>query len=209
MEKICIFLERVCDATAQIANSKENGAEKFPFYNNRYSGTCKTETIKFEINNVPTCRMDTSYFNNSLSELSAKIRNMRLECNITATELSNKTGVNSTTISRYENDQFSIDKIDIDILSRLSIACDKDENYLLTPFLMFKKYHKQILEQYLIDNNISKKQLSQLCGVSYTLVKTWFNKEKRSPSYELWQTTFEDYVLDWLKHNIDYINHGF
>lgn len=153
--------------------------------------------------------MDTSYFNNSLSELSAKIRNMRLECNITATELSNKTGVNSTTISRYENDQFSIDKIDIDILSRLSIACDKDENYLLTPFLMFRKYHKQILEQYLIDNNISKKQLSQLCGVSYTLVKTWFNKEKRSPSYELWQTMFEDYVLNWLKHNIDYINHCF
>ena len=153
--------------------------------------------------------MDTSYFNNNPSELSAKIRNMRLECSMTATELSNKTGVNSTTISRYENDQFSIDKIDIDILSRLSIACGKDENYLLTPFLIFRKYHKQILEQYLIDNNISKKQLSQLCGVSYTLVKTWFNKEKRSPSYELWQTTFEDYVLDWLKHNIDYINNCF
>ena len=139
--------------------------------------------------------------------MSAKIRNMRLECNMTAIELSNKTGVHTATISRYENNQFSLDKIDIDTLSCLSIACEKNEDYLLTPFLMFKKYHTEILNQYLIDNNISKKKLSELCSVSYTLVKTWFNKEKRSPSYELWQTTFIDYTLGWLEHNINHSNH--
>lgn len=198
MEKIFIFLQKVCDSEAQITDLK-NGAKLFPFYDYCNCCTCKTETI----NNIPTCRIETSYFYNDISELSTKIRNMRLKCNMTAIELSNKTGVNSSTISRYENNQFSIDKIDIDTLSRLSISCGENEDYLLTPFLMFKKYHKQILKQYLIDNNISKRQLSQLCNVSYTLVKTWFNKEKRSPSYELWQTTFKDYVLDWLKHNIN------
>ena len=96
---------------------------------------------------------------------------------MTAIELSNKTGVHTATISRYENNQFSLDKIDIDTLSCLSIACGKNEDYLLTPFLMFKKNHTEILNQYLIDNNISKKKLSELCSVSYTLVKTWFNKE--------------------------------
>ena len=206
MEKICIFLRRVCDVSAQVINPKYidgNSAELFPFYNNRCCSACETETLNVEINNVPTCRIDTSYFNNGISELSAKIRNMRLECNMTAVDLSNKTGVHPATISRYENDQFVINQIDIDVLSCLSIACDKSEDYLLTPFLMFKKYHKQILEQYLVDNNISKHKLSELCGVSYTLVKTWFNKEKRSPSYELWQTTFEEYTLSWLKHNIN------
>lgn len=128
---------------------------------------------------------------------------MRLSCNLTAVELSLKTGIHTSTISRYENNQFSYDKIDIDTLSILSLACNKNEDYLLTPFLMFKKYHKEILQQFLIDNNISKLQLAELCGVSYTLVKTWFNKEKRSPSYQLWQTTFMEYTLHWLEQQID------
>ena len=117
MERICIFLHRVCDVSAHIANPKcknGNSADMFPFYNHSSCSACETETLNVEINNVPTCRIDTSYFNNGISEL---------------------------------------------------------------------------------------------CGVSYTLVKTWFNKEKRSPSYELWQTTFMDYTLSWLEHNIYHSNH--
>lgn len=201
MEKISIFLQKVCNITAQITGS--NDVEKFPFYNNRHCGSCKTETIYTNISNVPTCRIETSIFNNSISDLSAKIRDMRLSCNLTATELSRKTGVHTATISRYENDNFSYDMIDIDILSILSVACGKDVDYLLNPYLKFKKYHKDILQQFLIDNNISKKQLAELCGVSYTLVKTWFNKEKRSPSYELWQTTFREYSLNWFSQKVD------
>lgn len=227
MEKVYIFLHRVCDLTAQITNSNYvNGAEKFPFYNSSKSGDCITETLynnkKFpfcnsgftgdsttetfyvNISNIPTCRIETAMFNNDdMSDFSIKMRNMRLDCNMTAAELSNKTGVNTSTISRYENNLFSYDKINIDILSTLSVACGQDEDYLLTPFLKFKKYHKQILQQYLIENNLSKKQLAELCGVSYTLVKSWFNKEKRSPSYELWQTTFMDYTLNWFEQFVD------
>ena len=207
MERICIFLHRVCDVSAHIANPKcknGNSADMFPFYNHSSVDDCKTETLQVEIPNVPTCRMETSmFYDNDLSEISMKIRDMRLSCNMTAVELSNKTGVHIATISRYENNQFSYDKIDIDSLSILALACNKNEDYLLTPFLKFKKYHKQILQQYLIDNNLSKIQLAELCNVSYTLVKTWFNKEKRSPSYELWQTTFREYSLNWFEHKID------
>lgn len=152
---------------------------------------------------MPTCRIETSIFNNSISDLSAKIRDMRLSCNLTAIELSRRTGVHTATISRYENDNFSYDMIDIDTLSILSVACGKDGDFLLTPFLKFKKYHKGILKQFLIDNSLSKKQLAELCGVSYTLVKTWFNKEKRSPSYEVWQTTFREYSLNWFSQKVD------
>lgn len=204
MEKVCIFLHRVCDLTAQVTNAGcLSGAERFPFYNRRTVSNCETETIYLNIPNIPTCRVETSMFNDDISTFSIKMRNMRLNCNMTAAELSNKTGVNASTISRYENNLFSYDKINIDILSALSVACGQDEDYLLTPFLKFKKYHKQILQQYLTDNNLSKKQLAQLCGVSYTLVKNWFDKEKRSPSYQLWQTTFMKYTLNWLNQQVN------
>lgn len=201
MEKISIFLQRVCDITAQITGSSD--VVKFPFYNHSNCGSCKTETIYTNIPKVPTCRIETSIFNNSISDLSAKIRDMRLSCNLTATELSRRTGVHTATISRYENDNFSYDMIDIDTLSILAVSCGKDMDYLLNPYLKFKKYHKEILQKFLIDNNISKKQLAELCGVSYTLVKTWFNKEKRSPSYEVWQTTFREYSLNWFSQKVD------
>lgn len=165
--------------------------------------SCETETIYNQILSVPTCRIETSLFYNEISDFSAKIRNMRLSCNLTARELSHITGINASTISRYENNKFSYDKIDINILSVLSVACGKDDDYLLNPFLKFKKYHREILKQFLVDNNISKKQLAELCEVSYSLVKNWFNKEKRSPSYQLWQTTFKDYTLNWFSHNIN------
>lgn len=201
MEKIFIFLRRVCDITAQITGSSD--VVKFPFYNHRHCGSCKTETIYTNIPKVPTCRIETSTFNNSISDLSAKIRDMRLSCNFTAAELSRRTGVHTATISRYENDNFSYDMIDIDTLSILAVSCGKDVDYLLSPYLKFKKYHKDILQQFLIDNKLSKRQLAELCCVSYTLVKTWFNKEKRSPSYEVWQTTFREYSLNWFAQKVD------
>lgn len=201
MEKISIFLQRVCDITAQITGSSD--VVKFPFYNYRHCGSYKTETIYTNISNVPTCRIETSIFNNSISDLSTKIRDMRLSCNLTEAELSRRTGVHTATISRYENDNFSYNMIDIDTLSILAVSCGKDMDYLLNPYLKFKKYHKEVLQQFLIDNKLSKRQLAELCGVSYTLVKTWFNKEKRSPSYELWQTTFREYSLNWLSQKVD------
>ena len=107
MEKVYIFLHRVCDLTAHITNSNYvNGAEKFPFYNSSKSGDCITETLynnkKFpfynggfsgdsttetlyvNISNIPTCRIETAMFNNDdMSDFSIKMRNMRLDCNMT------------------------------------------------------------------------------------------------------------------------------
>lgn len=133
--------------------------------------------------------------NNESDSLNSKITQMRLSRNMSAKELADKININSATLSRYERGKFSIERIDINILQNIAIACGYEIDSLLTPFLKFKLYKDQILTDYITINNISKSELAKQLNVSYTLVKSWFTNKNRSPSHNVWQTAFKDFTL--------------
>lgn len=204
---ICIFLQEISGVKVQSTNQ-----ELFPLYNYRYSCNSKTETLCTTINNVPLCNLNQNILSqdilsqgcNDIEEtLNHRIINMRLNANISAVKLSELSKVNTSTISRYENAKFKIDLIDLDVLQNLAISCDKDKLFLFDEFLLFRLYHINILEEFIKLNNLTKLDLSRQVDLSIQLVRTWFKNKKRCPSYQLWQTTFREFTLIWIKNNID------
>ncbi|MGN1480726.1 helix-turn-helix domain-containing protein [Porcipelethomonas sp.] len=128
---------------------------------------------------------------------------MRLSSNMSKKDLALKSGISISTLSRYENGRYDINNINTDILQNLAITCGKDKLFLFTPYLKFKLYKNEILNAYINEFNISKYQLSKYLDLSYTLVKSWFNKKNRSPSYDIWQTAFKKFSLKWIEQNIN------
>jgi hypothetical protein len=219
-EKTLIFLFRANNESETCLVCSND--KKFPFYNKRGCCNCKTET-KYVSNieqeyiaktKIPTCRYETKYFINNDTCLTTeqaigkKIFTLRMSKNLYAKTVASEVGIGHTTIYRYENGIFKEENIDVDVLVKLSVFLTGGKYAFLTDFLMFKYFKQKILSDYIIENNLSKKGLSVQLGVSHTLVKTWFNKEKRSPSYNLWQTAFKEYSLDWIKHNVQDIDNS-
>ena len=198
-----IFLSRIDDLGANIY------PKSFPLYNGSSIDCCKTETNCTKIN-IPTCRVTYRSIqdrdNTKLSEnkkLGFKLSQKRLKQNIPVKELARQTGISNTTISRYEQGKFDINKIDIDILQKIANVLNIDIYDLLTDYLIFKLHHIQVLNDYLKSYGVTKKALAKQLNVSDTLVYSWFNKKERCPSYQLWQTTLKDYFLIWFRQNIN------
>ena len=187
----------------------------FPFCDHRRSGSCETETNCKTVCNlsipVPTCRIDSNKLNindgatNDSQTIGNTIVNQRLSLNMTAVQLSNLSGVNVSTISRYENGKFSIENVKIPILIKLSTALGLGKCGLLNDYLIFKLFHIEILTAYIEEKQISKKKLAAQLNVSDVLVYNWFNKKERCPSYSVWQTAFKDFSLRWINENVDII----
>lgn len=128
---------------------------------------------------------------------------LRLSKNLTAKDVSEKIGTCTSTISRYENNQITPEHTDLDLLKKYALCSGADEYYLFDDYLIFRNFKDNILNEYIIEKNITKTQLSKELSVSKTLVLSWFNKENRSPSHELWQTAFKNFTLSWVEKNFD------
>lgn len=133
---------------------------------------------------------------------------MRLSHSLTATQIAQKIKVNTSTISRYENGHFTIEQADTGILERYALACGEDRHSLFNDYLLFRKYHKQILQAYIKKRGITKSELGKFLGVSKTLVLTWFNKENRCPSAEVWEKGLREFTTDWFKNNSKTLQKG-
>ena len=128
---------------------------------------------------------------------------LRLLKNLTAKSIAEKIEVNVSTISRYENNQFTHERADLELLKSYAVSCGENKYFLFDEYLLFREFKSAILNAYIAENNITKTKLSQELTVSKTLVLSWFNKENRSPSHELWQTAFKDFTSLWIKENLD------
>lgn len=126
---------------------------------------------------------------------------MRLSKSLLATETAKTLGVNTSTISRYENGRFTLELADLDMLERYATVCGKDRYSLFTDYLLFRKYHKQVLQAYIDARGIQKSALGKEMGVSKTLALTWFNKENRCPSMKLWEERLKGFAEEWLEKN--------
>ena len=127
---------------------------------------------------------------------------MRLCRSISAKEIAEKIKVNVSTISRYENGRFTFEKADLDMLERYALACNQDKHSLFTDYLLFRKYHKQILSAYIEKQGITKSELGKLFGVSKTLALTWFNKENRCLSFKVWEERLKEFSGEWIKNYV-------
>ncbi len=127
---------------------------------------------------------------------------MRLSNSLLATEIAERIGVNTSTISRYENGHFTLELADLDMLERYALSCCEDRFALFTDYLLFRKYHKQILQSYIEEKAIQKSALGRELGVSKTLALSWFNKENRCPSIKLWEDKLKVYANEWLNINL-------
>ncbi len=127
---------------------------------------------------------------------------MRLSHSLLATEIAERININTSTISRYENGHFTFEQADIDMLERYAVACGEDKHSLFTQYLLFRKYHKQILQAYIKEQGVMKSELGKLLGVSKTLALTWFNKENRCPSLNLWEERLNEFSVEWLNNNV-------
>ena len=127
---------------------------------------------------------------------------MRLCHSISSIEIAEKIKVNVSTISRYENGHFTFEKADLDMLERYALSCNQDRHSLFTDYLLFRKYHKQILQAYIEKQGLTKSELGKLLGVSKTLVLTWFNKENRCPSLKVWEDKLKEFSVEWVNNNL-------
>lgn len=137
------------------------------------------------------------------TDIGERMISLRLSKNLTAKIVAEKIGICTSTISRYENNQITSEHTDLELLKKYALCCGADEYYLFDGYLIFRNFKDNILSEYIIEKNITKSQLSKELSVSKTLVLSWFNKENRSPSRELWQTAFRDFTLSWIEKNFD------
>ena len=87
------------------------------------------------------------------------------------------------------------------MLERYALVCNEDKHSLFTDYLLFRKYHKQILQAYIEKQGLTKSELGKLLGVSKTLALTWFNKENRCPSLKVWEDKLKEFSVEWVKEN--------
>lgn len=156
--------------------------------------TSKIENISFDSQNC------IKKFNKNTGD---KMTALRLSKDLTAKSIAEKIKVNVSTISRYENNQFTQERADLELLKSYAVSCGENKYFLFDDYLLFREFKSAILNAYIIENNITKTRLSQELTVSKTLVLSWFNKENRSPSHELWRTAFKDFTSLWIKENLD------
>ncbi len=127
---------------------------------------------------------------------------MRLSHSLLATEIAERININTSTISRYENGHFTFEQADLAMLERYAVVCGEDKHSLFTQYLLFRKYHKQILQAYIEKQGITKSELGKTLGVSKTLALTWFNKENRCPSLKLWEDKLKEFSVEWVNNNV-------
>lgn len=145
--------------------------------------------------------LDQNGIDFDLYDIGKRMISLRLSKNLLAKDVARKIGICTSTISRYENNQISSEHIDLDLLKKYALCCGTDEYYLFNEYLIFRNFKNKILNEYINEKNITKTMLSKELSVSKTLVLSWFNKENRSPSRELWQTAFKSFTLSWIKKN--------
>lgn len=179
-----------------------------PQYNNRYPCSCATE-YKFSIKVQPCTRINDSIifnnYNNSninqISELSIseRIKIARISAGFTNEELSNKLGIFTSTLSRYENNQFYISRIDVNVLVNIALLCGREKYFCCDNYLIFKFNSQQIILNYMKTYSLNNSQMADKCNVSVTTIKSWKTK-KYSPSYEQWEATFKNFDIpsEWL-----------
>lgn len=162
---------------------------------------CQNDTFTHQ-NKCTSFNTDTSDLQ-FITDIGKHMVSLRLSKNLTAKDVSEKIGVCTSTISRYENNQITSEHIDLELLKKYALCCEANEYCLFDEYLIFRSFKNNILNEYIIENNITKTQLAKELSVSKTLVLSWFNKENRSPSRELWQTAFKDFTLCWVEKNFD------
>ena len=128
---------------------------------------------------------------------------LRLSKNLLAKDIAGKIGFCTSTISRYENDQITSEHTDLELLKKYALCCGADKYFLFDGYLIFREFKNCILNEYITERNITKTRLSQELSVSKPLVLSWFSKQNRSPSHELWQTAFKEFTLVWIKKNLN------
>ena len=162
---------------------------------------------------VPKCRIDTGKISlisaatdcrsvTSVKEIGQAMVSMRLASSLLAADIAKKIKTHTSTISRYENGRFSFEQADLDMLQRYAIACGKNKYSLFTDYLLFRKFHKLVLQAYIEEHNITKTDMAKTLGVSKTLVLSWFNKENRCPGFKLWEEKLKEFTGRWLTENI-------
>ena len=88
------------------------------------------------------------------------------------------------------------------MLESYAEACGEDRYSLFNYYLIFRKFSKQILNDYISENNITKSDTAKVFGVSKTLALNWFNKENRCPSMKLWEDKLKEFTVEWIERNI-------
>ena len=123
---------------------------------------------------------------------------MRLSHSFTAAEIVKRTGFSQSTISRYERGRLSFERVSLDFLERYAEACGENRFAAYSNYHIFRKFHRQILTDYLAENGIKRTELGDRVGVSRPLATSWVDLDSRCPSYELWKREFEEFTRGWI-----------
>ncbi len=159
---------------------------------------CRVESSKIGLlTEIKDCRSVTSP-----EIIGQAMTAMRLRHSLTAVSIAEKIQVNTSTISRYENGHFTFEQADLDMLESYAEACGEDRYSLFNDYLLFRKFSKQILSDYISKNNITKSDSAKVFDVSKTLALNWFNKENRCPSMKLWEDKLKAFTVEWIERNM-------
>jgi transcriptional regulator with XRE-family HTH domain len=128
----------------------------------------------------------------SFSELPVheKLKVARAVSGLTSAGLVQKAEVDLSTYSRYENGDFCVDTVDLEVFKRLAIIFGLDEYALFDEFMLFRDKSKEIVQDFMEEKGFSIEKMAEVCGVSETSVKNW-RKGKCSPGREVWERVFK------------------
>ena len=121
-----------------------------------------------------------------------RIRHARLTAGLSSTELAATVGVGNDVISRYENNHITMQGMDIELLKKIAVACNRDKHFCCDDYHIFKDNFADYILKHMKANALTNQALSELCGVSVQTVKQW-KRRRCSPKYELWEKIFKDY----------------
>ena len=146
------------------------------------------------------CRLNKNshcVLNGSPAELPIykRIRFARLSAGLSAIELAEIVGVGNDVISRYENNQLTIQGMNIELLKNIALACNRGKHFCMSEYHIFKENSDIFLKEYMRGNRLTNLALAELLDVSTTTVKNW-KRGKSCPSYKLWIKFFK--TLDFL-----------
>jgi transcriptional regulator with XRE-family HTH domain len=119
-----------------------------------------------------------------------RIRYARLSAGLSAVELAEMTGTYKSALSRYEMGKTTLQGMDVELLGRIAVACNRDKHFCMDEYHIFKADSDVYLREYMERNGLTNSGLAELLGVSETTVKNW-KRGKACPSYELWTKFFK------------------
>lgn len=133
--------------------------------------------------------------NAELKSIGDKIKYARLTARLNTYEVSQRAGIDTTTLCRYERDRVTEEHIDYNILIRIAEACGVDRFCFFDEYQTFRYHSAEIVRSYIKENKLTSEKLAHQLNVSISAVKRW-RRGECSPSHKHWESVFRDYFIN-------------